>query len=209
MAGLNQSETCPCNSRGRPPPNRQTSMSSPSYASLAALIVDPSPHMCALVTSMLRHLKLKSVEDAQSSDHALAALQHRRFGVILIDDVLGPLDGVEVTRLLRQTADGLNRDTPVIMMSARPDLTRIAAARDAGIHEFLRKPFAAAHVATRLDAILVAPRPFIENKAYIGPDRRRRSLKPPGEERRHEPGETQAVDGDGAATASSAISPQR
>ena len=186
-------------------------MSAQTYSSLVALVVDPSAHMCALISSMLRHLKLKSVDDAQTSDHALAMLQTRRFGVVLIDDALGPLDGIEVTRQLRQAPDGLNRDTPVIMMSSRPELTRIAAARDAGIHEFLRKPFAAAHVATRLDAILIAPRPFIEHSAYVGPDRRRRAMKPPGDERRQaDAAAPQAgVDVDGIAADSATTSSQR
>lgn len=60
------------------------------------------------------------------------------------------------------------------MMAARPDATRIAAARDVGVTEFLRKPFAANHLEARLAVIARAPRPIIETEGYVGPDRRRR-----------------------------------
>ena len=158
-----------------------------SYAKLDVLVADPSPHMSGLVASMLRHLKVHAVSEASSSHQALAALQLKKFGVIFVDDELTPIDGVAFTRVVRQTAEGLNRDTPVIMMSTHPSAARIAAARDAGITEFLRKPFAGNHIATRLDAILAAPRPFIASPAYVGPDRRRRNAAPPVEERRQKP----------------------
>lgn len=86
------------------------------------------------------------------------------------------LDAVQLVRGLRQSPDGLNRETPVIMMAAAPDTLRIAAARDAGVTEFLRKPFAATHLAARLDAIANQPREFIEAETYAGPDRRRRKI---------------------------------
>ena len=159
-------------------------MQKPSYAKLDVLVADPSPHMSGLVSSMLRHLKVHGVVEASTSHLALSALQLKKFGVIFVDDELAPLDGVAFTRLVRQTADGINRDTPVVMMSSQPSATRIAEARDAGITEFLRKPFAGNHIVTRLDSILGAPRPFIANAAYVGPDRRRRQASPPGEERR-------------------------
>ena len=85
---------------------------------------------------------------------------------------------------LRSMAECDNCHVPVIMMSTAPDSARIAAARDAGITEFLRKPFAAQHLATRLESILAAPRQFIANDAYAGPDRRRKKLETKGPERR-------------------------
>ncbi|MCY1556951.1 hypothetical protein D9M68_937530 [compost metagenome] len=72
---------------------------------------------------------------------------------------------------------------PVIMMSAAPDAKRIAEARDAGVTEFLRKPFAASHLQTRLTSIEANPRGFIEAEQYKGPDRRRKVMEV-GEERR-------------------------
>jgi two-component system chemotaxis response regulator CheY len=159
-------------------------MQKPSFAKLDVLVVDPSPHMGALIGQMLRHLKVRRVDEAQSSDGAAMLLQTHRFGAIMLNDTLAPMNGVAVVKALRAAAEGLNRDTPVIMMSASPDAADIAAARDAGITEFLRKPFATQHIESRLVAILTAPRAFIEAKAFVGPDRRRKRAGHKGGERR-------------------------
>ena len=155
-----------------------------AIAKLNVLVVDPSPHMASLVGQMLRHLKLKNITEATSSDEALQALSARAFHVMVVNDELAPHGGVALTRALRKMTDNPNRDAAVIMMSAKPDAAGIAAARDAGITEFLRKPFAAQHLESRLDSIVSAPRPFVEAEAYAGPDRRRRRAGYTGSERR-------------------------
>jgi len=154
------------------------------FAKLDVLVCDPNPHMGMLVGQMLRHLRVHAVEEVQSSNAALASLTNRKFGVILLDDLLGPTDSVELIRALRANENGLNRTTPVVMMSSAPDAARILAARDAGVTEFLRKPFAALHVEARLNSIFAAPREFIEGGTYQGPDRRRRKGEFKGGERR-------------------------
>ncbi|MCS6757833.1 MAG: hypothetical protein MO852_00940 [Candidatus Devosia euplotis] len=52
--------------------------------------------------------------------------------------------------------------------------------------EFLRKPFAANHLQTRLTSIETNPRGFIEVDAYAGPDRRRKTVDIGDSERRAE-----------------------
>ena len=160
-----------------------TTASKSRFAKLDVLLVEPTPHMSTLIVSMLRHLRVHGVDEASTSSAALAQLGQRKYGAILVDEALKPMDGIELTRALR-AAEGPNRDTPVIMMSSTPEAARILAARDAGISEFLRKPFAAQHVETRLVSILAAPREFITAGAYAGPDRRRRNVEHKGEERR-------------------------
>jgi two-component system, chemotaxis family, chemotaxis protein CheY len=159
-------------------------MAKPNFDTLDVLVVDPSPHMTTLVVSMLRHLKVGKVQEAASSSAALTKLQQRKFNVVVIEDNIAPVDGVELTKALRAMTDCPSRDAAVIMMSSAPGAARIAEARDAGITEFLRKPFAGNHLATRLESILVAPRAFIAAPGYAGPDRRRRERSPSGPDRR-------------------------
>jgi two-component system, chemotaxis family, chemotaxis protein CheY len=156
-----------------------------SFRKLDILVADSSSHMASLVAQMLWHLRVHDVAEAVTSEAALALLRARKFNAVIIDDLLNPMDGIALTRVLRSSVEIPNRDIPIIMMSATPDATRIVEARDAGITEFLRKPFAAQHVATRLHAILSAPRPFITAEAYVGPDRRRKKVELDGPDRRH------------------------
>jgi len=142
------------------------------------LIVDPSQHMVDIVAAMLRHIGHRDIRSAGDAAGAMFELNRRDFAVVLVDDGSAGFDGVELVHKLRHNAECRNRLTSVVLMATRPDAARIAAARDAGVTEVLRKPFAAVHLCARLEAVARAPRATIETKAYTGPDRRRR---PPAE----------------------------
>jgi two-component system chemotaxis response regulator CheY len=139
-----------------------------------ALVADPSSHMAALAATMLRTLGYRTVEVTLSLPETAAALGKRPFGVVLLDEQLGGPEGYEVVRALRHNLTHPNRMTPIIMMAAAPDTAMIAAARDAGVSEFLRKPFSAEHIRSRLVTLRTRPREFVEAGDYAGPDRRRR-----------------------------------
>lgn len=145
-------------------------------APLPALVADPSSHMAALAAVMLRSLQIRAVDATVDVPHTASELASRRYCVVLIDEHLGGPDGFEMIRAIRRTPGHTNRQTPIIMMASAPDARMIAAARDAGVTEFLRKPFSAEHIKLRLDGLRKAPRPFVEDKAYAGPDRRRRTV---------------------------------
>lgn len=155
------------------------------------LVADHSPHMAALVGVMLRSLGRKDIREAYDASRTLTELNRRAFDVLIINDALDSMDGVALTRKLRASLDCQNRHIPIIMMSAAPDAKRIADARDAGVTEFLRKPFAANHLQTRLTSIENNPRGFIEAGQYKGPDRRRRVIDV-GDERRERDTESKA-----------------
>jgi len=150
------------------------------------LVADHSPHMASLVALMLRSLGRKDIREAYDANKAMTELRRRVFDVVIIDDALDGMDGVAFTRKLRACTDCQNRFVPIIMMSALPDAKRIADARDAGVTEFLRKPFAANHLQTRLTSIEANPRGFIEAAEYKGPDRRRKVVDIGSNERRED-----------------------
>lgn len=145
-------------------------------AHLTALVADPSSHMAALVAVMLKSINIRSVDATLDITHTAAELDRQPYGLILLDEQLGGREGFDMIRALRQNGNNPNRETPIIMMAAAPDARMIAAARDAGVTEFLRKPFSAEHIKLRLDALKKAPRPFVEAASYVGPDRRRRAV---------------------------------
>jgi two-component system chemotaxis response regulator CheY len=147
------------------------------------LIADASPHSIELVTQMLRAIGRRDIRSALDAETALAELDRRPFAALLLDDKLRDMDGVAFVERLRRAEANRNRHVPIIMMAAAPDTARITAARDAGVNEFLRRPFAANHLQSRLKSISEAPRQIIATEGYVGPDRRRRTVAV-GEERR-------------------------
>ncbi|MEO6014039.1 MAG: response regulator [Devosia sp.] len=140
------------------------------------LVADPSSHMATLVAQMLHSLKIRAVDATMDLDRTAADLGRRAYDLVLLDEQLGGPAGFDFIRSLRKAGDHPNRLTPIIMMAAAPDARMIAAARDAGVNEFLRKPFSAEHIRLRFDTVRNTPRPFVEADAYAGPDRRRKRV---------------------------------
>ncbi|MGV3649927.1 MAG: response regulator [Devosia sp.] len=159
-------------------------MSSAPIERLSVLIVEPSQQMATLIASMLRTLRIRLLQECADAKSAGRLLQTRTFDVIIVDDAVPPIGGVGFVKGLRAASDSPSRQAAVIMMSSAPDTANIIAARDAGVTEFLRKPFATDHLRTRLVSIVTRPRDFVESPTYTGPDRRRREEGPDGEERR-------------------------
>lgn len=138
------------------------------------LVADSTPYMATLISQMLRSLGRHDIREARDAGEAFSELKRRPFDIMIINADFEGMDGPALTRKLRAAIDNPNRDIPVIMMSSAPDAKRIAAARDAGVTEFLRKPFAVSHLQSRLVNLAANPRGFIQSVAYTGPDRRRK-----------------------------------
>jgi DNA-binding response OmpR family regulator len=122
---------------------------------------------------MLHSLKLRAVDEVSDLSRVSLALDRHPYDLVLIDEQLGGEDGYTLIRNLRRAANHPNRHAPIIMMAATPSAQMIAAARDAGVSEFLRKPFSAHHIELRLEGMRNKPREFVEAPAFAGPDRRR------------------------------------
>lgn len=130
--------------------------------------------MGGLVRAVLAGLGVTQVEVVHRSDLAWRQLGLAHYDVLIVDRRLGDTDGLDLVRRLRR-APGPAARTPVIMVTASGDLAGVRAARDAGVDEFLVKPFTVGALAEHLSAALERRRPFINTEAYVGPDRRRRA----------------------------------
>ncbi len=93
--------------------------------------------------------------------------------MILSDYVMPVVDGAMLLRWIRLAAKSPDRFLSFIMISAAADREVIYDCRDAGVDEFLAKPFSADSIAKRLIAAIENPRPYIYCPNYFGPDRRR------------------------------------
>ncbi len=148
------------------------------------ILVADQPYMAGLTATMLRTLSVKSITEVNDVAGALGAVHRDSFGLILVDESLGPTDALDFVRMLRQDETCVNRDIPVLMTFTHAEKARVLAARDAGITEVLIKPLSANVIGLRLAQTLANPRPFGEAPAYAGPDRRRKTSSAKGPERR-------------------------
>ena len=152
------------------------------------LVADPSSHLAGLTAAMLRNVGARHVIVATDSAAVLLELHRALFDVLVLDDEIQPIDGVTLTRQIR-AEPGERHHIPIIMVCADAALSRIEAARDAGVNEFIRKPMSAAILESRINQTIDNPRGFVTAPGYTGPDRRRRKAAYRGPDRRQRAGD--------------------
>lgn len=143
-------------------------------SSVEVLVAEDNQFCRQLIRTTLRALNVGDVREAGDGPEALQEVRHRLPDLVFLDWDLPHLNGIEFTRMLRTAADSPNPFLPVIMVSAHATRYHVLAARDAGVNEYLVKPFSAAGLFSRMRAVIERPRRYVRTKGYFGPDRRRK-----------------------------------
>lgn len=157
-----------------------------SLARLKVLVVDDNQHMTTIVKTILRGFEIKDLFDTQNGSEAFELLRSQPVDLIIMDYAIAPMDGCDLTRMIRTSIDSTHQFTPIIMLTAYAERSKVEAARDAGVTEFCAKPVTASELYRKLSAAINAPRSFIRTPIYFGPDRRRRRTDSYGGEERRE-----------------------
>jgi DNA-binding response OmpR family regulator len=121
-------------------------------ADVRLLIVEDEPKMCALLRDGLLgegHL----VTSAENGRDGLSLAMELDFDAIILDCMLPLLDGIEVARRLRRAG----RMFPILMLTARDAVGDVVHGLDAGVDDYLTKPFALAELYARLRALSRRP----------------------------------------------------
>jgi two-component system response regulator MprA len=113
------------------------------------LVVDDERAVREAVERALR-LEGYEVEVAADGQEALIALARRNADAIVLDVLMPVLDGLDTCRTLRRQGNG----TPVLMLTARHEVSDRVAGLDAGADDYLVKPFALEELLARLRALL-------------------------------------------------------
>lgn len=136
------------------------------------LIVDPATPSARLLADLMRNIAPVQIWHAPTTRKGLEAARQVNPQIVFVELAGADVDGIEFTRLLRRS-DAACRMAPVIMVTATATAAAILGARDAGVHEFLRKPYNTKELLRRLEAVTLHPRDWVEAVQYVGPDRRR------------------------------------
>jgi len=157
------------------------------YSRMTVLVVDDNCHMRQLVRTILYAFGCKEVFDAADGSQALHMLQAHQIDIMIVDWMMQPMDGIELTLAVRKGDVVPNPYLPIIMLTAHTTRENILKAREAGVTEYLAKPLTPKSMLARLQAIIGNPRPFVRTAHFFGPDRRRKdSSFYTGPERREE-----------------------
>ena len=153
-------------------------------ARVSILVADPDLRIASLVRSMITQLGFENVHTVRNGKEAVDLMMQTDIDIVITDWKMEPIDGIDFVRYLRAHVEGAHRRVPIIMLTGRGEKPDVEVARDAGINEFIVKPFQAKTLLDRLVMLVDHPRNFVVAKNFKGPDRRRRTAPGTKDERR-------------------------
>src|SRR3569832_1854829 len=106
---------------------------------MRVLIIDDSRSSLALLASVVAEVDGAAIDTCQSPLEALDRTAAGQYDLILVDNIMPDMDGVEVTRRLR--ARDAYRLVPNIMVTSDSDQSLSIDAIGAGATDFINKPF--------------------------------------------------------------------
>ena len=152
---------------------------------IQVLIVDDEKMIQRLVYDVLAQLGFRQITVASSGRQAIHLVATKPFDFVITDWRMQDLDGIDLVDFVRKSPESKCPHVPVILLTGNSEAHYVVRARDAGVNEYIIKPFAAEQLVKRIRAVIEKPRPFVVTKNYRGPDRRHQDLPPPdGKERR-------------------------
>lgn len=136
------------------------------------VVVDPNASAARLMTDIVKGFGAREVYVEGDEELAMELIRDVEPGVIFTERTGQTLNGESLARKVRRSHMTC-RTAPIIMVTAEATAATIRGARDAGVHEFLRKPFTTGDLFKRVENVALKPRPWVEAVGYVGPDRRR------------------------------------
>ena len=116
------------------------------------LVVDDYKTMVRIVRNLLNQLGFQDVDEANDGATALTKLRARRFGLVIPDWAMEPMNGLELLQQVR--ADPDLKTLPFIMITAENRKERVAKAEQAGANGYIVKPFTAETLNDRIARVM-------------------------------------------------------
>lgn len=115
------------------------------------LIVEDEPAIRELVGVNLRHsgYEVMQAPDAQSAQAQIGTLMP---DLIILDWMLPDVPGIDLAKRLRQ--DSRTRTLPILLLTARAQESDKLSGFDAGVDDYLTKPFSPRELLARIKALL-------------------------------------------------------
>src|ERR1700722_12125184 len=107
--------------------------------SMNVLIVDDYKTMLRIIRNLLKQIDINNVEEASDGTEALTRLRGGNFHLIISDWNMAPMTGLQLLQEVR--ADPKLKNLPFIMITAESKTENVVAAKQAGVSNYIVKPF--------------------------------------------------------------------
>lgn len=118
---------------------------------MPVLVVDDYKTMIRIIRNLLKQLGFSDIDDAADGTEALEKMRQRSYGLIVSDWNMEPMTGYELLKEVR--SDERLMKTPFIMVTAESKTENVIAAKKAGVNNYIVKPFNAATLSAKINAV--------------------------------------------------------
>ncbi len=115
------------------------------------LVVDDFSTMRRIVMNILKGLGYNNLVEAEDGAQAYSKVQEGGFGFVVSDWNMPNMDGLEFLQKVRSNAEF--KDLPFLMITAETEKEKVVAAIQAGVSNYIVKPFTAEGLKEKLELI--------------------------------------------------------
>ncbi|ASG19729.1 MULTISPECIES: response regulator [Nitrospirillum] len=116
------------------------------------LVVDDYATMRRIVRNLLTQIGFTQIEEAADGAEALGKLRGSNVGLVISDWNMEPMTGLQLLKEVR--ADVRLKSTPFIMVTAESKTENVVAAKEAGVNNYIVKPFNAETLKKKIESVL-------------------------------------------------------
>lgn len=116
------------------------------------LIVDDYKTMLRIIRNLLKQLGFTNVDEAMDGGEALTKLRASPFSLVISDWNMDPMTGLQLLKEVR--SDEALKGTPFVMITAESKTENVIAAKQAGVNNYIVKPFNAATLKSKLTSVI-------------------------------------------------------
>lgn len=118
---------------------------------MAILIVDDYKTMLRIIRNLLKQIGFDNVDEATDGSTALQRLREKNYGLVISDWNMEPMTGLQLLKEIR--SDSKLKHIPFIMITSESRTENVIAAKEAGVSNYIVKPFNADTLKQKLQAI--------------------------------------------------------
>jgi two-component system chemotaxis response regulator CheY len=133
------------------------------------LVVDDSRTARRFLEKALTGLRVGAVSEADDGAAAIQALRQFPADLAICDLHMTPVDGIEFTRVMRNSADSPNPYLPVLMLTADATELQLKNAVAAGVNGFMSKPVEAEPLLRQIQRLFSRPLVYVHDERSLRP----------------------------------------
>ena len=117
------------------------------------LIVDDYNTMLRIIKNLLKQLGFNNVDEAMDGSAALEKIKKKSYGLVISDWNMEPMTGLELLKEVRSSNDNYAQ-VPFIMITAESKTENVVAAKQAGVNNYIVKPFNAETLRSKMVSVI-------------------------------------------------------